>query len=491
MRSIDYILFAAYLSGILGIGLFFARRKQTVAEFHVANRAMKWLPMGCSIVAAGIGAINFTQFSEEVFLNGLYVTMAIPVFGLVAWPVWKWIIPFFHETAPLTAYEYLERRFDLNVRRLASALFIIWRGFWMAVVLYATAAFLSAVTGIDKRVLIIITGSIATAYTFAGGMRAIILTDMVQFAVLFGSLTAGAIVSANMHGGFMEVIHTAARGGQLKPFHPFDPAILSFDPTIRMTVWSVSIGALTAYLSRYGVDQRIVQRYFTARSLQDARRAFMLNIVLSVLTLSFLAFIGLAIYAFTVATVPPGTKLASMQPLALFIKSLPFGICGLLVSGLCASTMASIDSGVHSCCTALTTDFLNPRRHDDAGAGERQHAWADRWLTAGLGAAATCIAMYMHNLGSIFEIANRVINGLGSPLLGLFFIGWFGTRSITARGVFLGGIAGIAFSIYTGFAVKPLALHYYAVVNLLATILFCYLFSAISRAPGSVTAQEP
>lgn len=479
MRTVDYIVFAVYLVGILALGLAVARRKQTAADYHVASRTMWWLPIGLSIVATAFSAINFTQFSGEVFANGLYVTMAIPLFLVVAWPVSRWIIPFFYATAPISAYEYLEKRFDLRARRLASALFVIWRVFWMAVVLYATAAFLGAISNIDVLVLIFITGTVTTAYTFAGGIRSVIWTDVAQFIVLLGSLVVGAVAATSMQGGFVGVLRTASHGGILKPFHPFDPAILSFDPTIRMTMWSVGIGAFTAFLARYGVDQMVVQRYFTARSLDDARRAFYLNILLSMVTLVFLAFIGIAIYCFAQNTVITAGKPNSMMYLAAFVKSLPYGICGLLVSGLCAATMSSIDSGVHSCSTAVMSDLLNPRMNTFETANKLIDIRIDRWLTLAIGAAATVLACYVGKLGSIFEIANRIINGLGSPLLALCLLGWFG-RSITPHGFFWGGLAGIAFSIYTGFGMEGLALHYYAVINLLATLTLCWLFSVIS-----------
>ncbi|MDD4873221.1 MAG: hypothetical protein PHR77_21920, partial [Kiritimatiellae bacterium] len=158
MRTLDYVIFAIYLVGIMILGMAVSRYRQSGDDFHVAGRSMKWFPVGASILATVFSAINFTAFTEEVFSHGLYVLMAVPVFVIVAFPVIQIIMPFYHEMRPVSAYEFLEKKFDLRVRRLASGTFIIWRVFWMSVAIYATAIFLTAVTSINIYILIFIAG---------------------------------------------------------------------------------------------------------------------------------------------------------------------------------------------------------------------------------------------------------------------------------------------------------------------------------------------
>lgn len=144
-----------------------------------------------------------------------------------------------------------------------------------------------------------------------------------------------------------------------------------------------------------------------------------------------------------------------------------------LVAGLMASTMSSVDSGIHSCSTAVTTDFLKPAQAETDDYDLR----LDRWLTLILGLAATVLGCWVGQLGTIFEVANRVINGLGSPLLAIMLLGVF-SRSVTARGLLWGGMVGTCVSILVSIFLSPIALHYVAVVNLLVTLLACYGFSA-------------
>ena len=194
------------------------------------------------------------------------------------------------------------------------------------------------------------------------------------------------------------------------------------------------LGTFIAFLSRYGVDQVVVQRWFAAKSLKHARRAFWLNAGAAVFSLSLLALFGFAISAHSRLT-----GLAAPAPMAHFaalVKALPVGITGLLAAGLLAAAMSSLDSGIHSL-SAVTVRDLLPRK--------RQWSMASlRLLTLGFGLLATLGALYVGRLGSLFVIANRVLNGLGAPLLALFLVALFVPRVFSAR-AFLGRSDGTAF----------------------------------------------
>ena len=472
MNSTDYVIFISYLIGILVLGIAVSRKRQSRLDFMLAGRSMKWFPVGASIMATVFSATNFTGFAGEVLGHGLYVLMALPVFILVAFPITRVVMPYYHQFRLVSVYELLEKRFDTRVRRLASGLFIAWRIVWIAVALYATSSLLAVVTGMNLYALVFICGVITIAYTAAGGMRAVMWTDVAQCLVLMLSLVIGAVYLMNVQSAHF--FRSAAAHGLMRPFLPADTRIFSLDPTIRMTMWSVLIGTFTAFLARYGVDQKVVQRYFAAESLTGLIRGFWLNVAFSIIALLCLAVFGLA------AGMHTGTAGAAkddpMHILGFFIASLPRGICGLLVAGLFASTMSGMNTGVHSCYTAIMNDFV--RRRAPVDGAQQSGLAADRLITLGVGLLATVLACFVGKLGTVFEIANRVINGMGSPLLALFLVGMF-SGSVTSRGALLGGILGIAGSIFVSSCVQNIALHYYAVVNLLITVLACYLCSVL------------
>lgn len=496
MTGFDYIVLCAYLLAMLGIGWALRVRSGKHEDFFLAGRRMGWFPIGLSVMVTVFSAINYVAFPNEVFGYGLYVIVALPVFLLAAWPVTRIWMPFFHSMRLTSAYEYLEHRFDVRVRALASGLFILWRLFWMATALYAAAGIMAMLTGLPSAAIILLGGLVATAYTFLGGMRAVMWTDVLQFFVLFGGIALGVCYSMG-DGGIGSILSLARDGGRLKPFVPFDPAFLSLDPRIRMTLWSGLIGVLVAFLSRYGADQVVMQRYFTARNLRTAQRGLWLNAAAAVVSLTLLAFFGLAIYAHAVKTgaLPPldwsqvsplQRKGIAMKQLAAMIQSFPPGVTGLVVAGLLAATMSSIDSGINACSAAYVTDF-HKRLFTGAASDPRSDLRLDKGLTLGIGIVSVLLALALIPLigktNSIFMIVNKLINGLGSPLLALILLGMFSRRA-NAPGMLYGGIVGLCASLTVSLLVRPLSLQYYAALNLLVSVVPCYVFSLLASLLG-------
>jgi SSS family transporter len=348
----------------------------------------------------------------------------------------------------------------------------------MATAVFVPCKVLSVVTGLNVSVLILLVGLVATAYTVVGGMKAVMWTDVIQFFVLFGSILLGvAMVAMDTPGGFSGLLRTGVAAGLIEPFYPFDSQIFSPDPRIRITLWSCWIGAFTAFMARYGADQVVVQRYFTAKSLRSAQKGFRLNYMSAVFALLSLALLGLAIHAYASSSGILGEDGA--EPIfyfGAFVRSLPSGATGFVVAGLFSATLSSVDSGINSCCAAFVTDFYDRF----ARPGEGKALSVSRLVTLGLGTLVIFAALNIGRLGSVFEIANKVVNGFGSPLLAILLLGIFSRRA-NSYGMLFGGALGAVWSAYVSFGVENLALHYYAVVNLLGTLVLCYLFSLIEN----------
>jgi len=218
-----------------------------------------------------------------------------------------------------------------------------------------------------------------------------------------------------------------------------------------------------------------------------------------VLSLSLLAFFGLAVYAHAVksgviadvdwsALSPVQQKVTAMKQLAGMIRSFPPGVTGLVAAGLLAATMSSIDSGINACSAAYLTDF-HRRFFVSTETGTHSSKWLGRTLTVALGLLSTALALALIPLvgktDTLFMIVNKIINGLGAPLLVLFLLGMF-TRTANAPGVFYGGILGLLASLAISLRVRGLSLQYYAVANLLAMLAPCLLFSLAATALGHV-----
>jgi len=471
MSLIDLLILIGYFTFSLIIGLTFHNKTKTRDDYLLAGRSMGWLPVGLSIMVTAFSAINITAFSGEVLSYGLYALMSIPVFYLVSIPVKRVIIPFFHGLNITSAYEYLEIRYDRKVRQLAALMFVLWRILWIATVIYIPSRILSGMSGISLNSLILITGSIATLYTFWGGIRAVIWTDVIQFIVMITGLIASVVFVIHLvPDGIHGIIQTALPAGLLKPFKPFDVTIFSFDPRIRISFWSAIIGTFIAFLTRYGADQVVIQRYLTAKNLAQAQKGFTLNYLAAIASILLLGFLGLAIHAYFIQQGEiPQYSMLPINYFTRFVNALPPGINGLMITAIIAASMSSFDSGIHSCSTVFSVDFQNLSFFKKI---------SPQVLTLILGVLITVTALYIKDFGSVFEIANKIVNGFGSPLLALFIMGKY-SRNSSSFGAFTGGIAGLLFSSCVILFVKNLALHYYAVVNFIGTIGFIYIFSAI------------
>lgn len=473
MGVTSYAVLLIYLLVLLGIGWRFRSSGKDDTSFFLAGRSMGYFPVGLSVMVTTFSALNYLAFPGEVYKHGLYVLVSLPVFFLAAVPIVYVWMPFFHRMKIVSVYQYFEKRFDWRVRALASGLFICWRLFWMATALFASAQMMSKLTGLPLTGTILASGIIAAVYTALGGMKAVMWTDVLQFFVLFG-----AIVLCVVACGFDTAFQIAAREQRLIPWYPFDASYFSFDPRIRITFWSGLLGTFVMFLSRYGADQMVMQRYFSARDLRSAQRGLWLNGIVSVLALSLLVIFGLSLYVTEVLhSAEPGAAPEFMAAMASMIRRLPPVVSGLVAAGLFAATMSSIDSGLNSCCAAYMTDF---HAHFSG------RTVSVRGLTLAVGTLVTLLALTLIPLTarnhSLFAIINKFINALGSPLLAMMLLAMF-SRKINASGMFWGGLAGFAASLIVSLTVHDLALHYYAVMSLVLTVLFCFGFSRIAGGP--------
>ncbi len=476
MQFLDYFVIFLYLMVVLLTGFFITRRQhQNVAEYFTTNRSMTWFTVGLSVMVTAFSAVNYTGFSGEVFSHGLYVLLCLPVFLLVAIPVTKRVIPFYYQRNYATAYEFLEEKFDKPVRILAACLFILWRTFWGATILYIPTKILGLITGWNTHLIILIVGISVLFYTTYGGIRAVMMTDSLQFFVLFIGLLIGiASTVGKFSGGMSDIFMIATENGLAKPFYPFDAKIFSFDPTIRITFWSCLTGTFVAFLARYSTDQMVVQRYFTAKSLKDATKGFWLNVISAVISLSVLAVLGYVIFAHSYQQGILGQFPKPVNYFVSFVKALPVGVTGLVIAGLIAATMSSIDSGANSCTRVWISDIYELRSRKQLNLKQT------RLFSLGFGVLIILISLFVGRLGSIFEIANKVVNGFGGPLLALFAMGKY-SRYFTSSGALWSGISGAIFSGFISLFVDNLALHYYAVVNFGGTLLLGLILSLFFR----------
>ncbi len=437
-HSIDYVTLTAYFLVLVTMGLYFARVGTSSEDFFVAGRRMPWWATGLSIFGTQLSSISFMAIPAKVYATDWVYFLLQMTIIMVAFPVVFCYLPHFRRTPMTSAYEYLERRFNLQVRMYASVSFVLYQLGRMAIVLFLPAIALSTVTGISVYACILIMGVLSTLYTVIGGIRAVIWTDVVQVFVLYGgALLSLAILVSRIDGGFGAIL---TAGAEYDKFHMFN---WTWDATTT-AVWVVVVGNFFLNLVPYTSDQAVVQRYFTTRDEKAAARSIWTNAVLLLPSTLTLFLLGTGLWAFYRANpglLDPTQPTDSIFPLFI-AQQLPAGVAGLLIAAIFAASMSTLDSSLNSVSAALVTDFYARFRPQSS---DSKRLWLARALTALLGAVATAtsIALATFDIGSLWDTFQGMMGLLGGGLAGLFALGVF-FPSANGRGAMTGAVASVA-----------------------------------------------
>ncbi len=295
LATIDYAVLAFYLLAMLAVGLYFSREQHTSRDFFLAGRTMGWFPVGLSIMATLLSALSYSGIPGEGYYVGLKflamplaIWLTLPIIGGV-------ILPLYHRLGIYSIYEYLEMRYDRTTGFVSSLIFVLWRLLWLGGVLYAPCKLLIIAAGIPIPTwwLLVVLGLVSTGYTYLGGMKAVIWTDVIQ-AVIMGAglaLVIGA-VWWQLDGGFERLVEVTRGLGRTRVMET------SFDWGNKWSVWGIVPHFFLASLSFYVADQITAQRYLTTRNVSEARRSFVLNCLSVTIMVPALAFAGMSLLAF-------------------------------------------------------------------------------------------------------------------------------------------------------------------------------------------------
>lgn len=500
---IDWIIVAVYLVAMAGIGVYFSRRQTSLDQYLLADRSMGWLPVGLSLMAALNSGMDYLMQPSSTIKYGFMLVLGI--FSWVAIYPWvaKVVFPFYHRLDFYTVYEYLEARFDVRVRTLAAGIFILWRLGWMATAMYVPSLAINAVTGgqVDINTMTIVIGVLVTITTMMGGIQGVIWTDVVQFFVMFGGLIATVwVVWASVPGGLSEIWTVAASGGKLDFWPPLtDPAaaggidqFTSFF-TQPMTVVALMVALVVGRAAQYTSDQVMVQRLRTTRSIKEARQAFVINAAGDALWTIGLSFVGLALFAyFQRHALPSEYQTDKLLPYFMSL-AFPAGAVGLVIAAIAAASMSSLNSAINSCSSVAVVDLYNRvwlgrevRRGQHTEAEERTQLRASRLFTVFFGGLGTILAINVSRIGSLLEIANKLINAFTGPLFGIYILAMFSTRA-RSEAVLAGGVAGAFASYYVAYH-STIGFLWPSTFGLAATLAVGYLLAlawpAASTYPG-------
>jgi SSS family transporter len=298
--ALDYAVLAFYLLGMLVVGAYFAKEQHTSKDFFLAGRSMGWFPVGLSIMATLLSALSYTGNPGESYKEGLKM-LVTPLAVWMCFPVLAWLVmPLFYRLELYSIYEYLEHRFHLAVRVAGSAVFVVWRLLWLGGVLYAPCKVLALAMNLDERaltILMIVLGVVATAYTFLGGLKAVIWTDVIQSLVMFTGLVlmiGGVWYYVEGPGVVWAINKELGRTSFLQDSTATSDGFFG----TRWNLWGIIPHMFFAHLSFYAADQITAQRFLTTPSVRVSQRSFLLNCVSHTLMTSGLIYVGMCLLAF-------------------------------------------------------------------------------------------------------------------------------------------------------------------------------------------------
>jgi len=471
LTALDAIVFAVYFAALIAMGLYLARREKTTRDYFLGGRRIPWWAAGLSIFGTQLSAITYMGMPAKAYATDWTYIIANACIVLVAPIVVFFYLPFFRRLDITTAYEYLERRFHTAVRLFGSAAFILFQFGRMGVVIVLPAMALSAVTGIPSTISIILVGAVSTLYTVLGGIEAVIWTDVLQVGILLGgAILCLAWVVADA-GGIGPVVAAGQAEGK------FRIAQWGWDATAA-GFWVAFVGNLFIAIAPYTTDQAVIQRYLTTRDERSAARSIWTNALITIP--STLVFFSLGTALFVFYRSHPDRLSADIKTDAILpwfiVQELPPGISGLVIAGIFAATMSTLDSGMNSIATASVTDFYRRFRR---AATDRESLRIAQGLTVAIGALATGAALVIADLGdaSLWDRFFKIIGLYAGILSGVFMLGIF-TRRASGRGVLIGMTASAA---VLAFVLIRTRIHpfLYAAVGTLTCVVVGYLASLL------------
>ena len=447
LHPIDALVVVLYLTGTTALGIRLGRSQRDSRDYFIASHAIPSWAVLVSVVATETSAVTFISIPGLAYLGDFTFLQVAAGYIVGRCIVAYTLLPRYFEGDLVTAYALLERRFGLSTRRFASIVFMVTRALADSVRVFATAIPLALILqsavapAAVKPVAISVLGVLTVIYTYHGGMRAVVWTDVLQTGVyLVGAAAAIVLLGHAVPGGWSAIFAHAADAGKLRVL---DPGLTMSRP---YTLAGGVIGGAFLAMASHGADQLIVQRLLAASSLRDARRALIGSGVAVFLQFAVFLTIGVGLYSVYDAR-------SFSSPDAIFptfiLHSMPPGLVGLIVAAILATTMSTHSGAINSLAAATTHDLYLPLTGHAATAPTTLRA--GRLFTLAWGVLLTGGALLYRQQGTpVVTIALAIASFTYGGLLGGFFLAlwWRRARQVDALLAMGVGIAAMSVVVF-------------------------------------------
>jgi len=451
LTGLDWIIIIGYGIGMLLVGFYYSRKNKSSDDYLLGGRGMKSWKVGISLFATMFSAITYLALPGEMIKHGPMIFVLIFALPFVYYVVAYFFIPFIMKLQVSSAYELLERKVGVRNRWLASVYFLIMRFLWMSVIIYLVSEkIIIPIMGWSEQTALmvsIVMGIITIIYTSTGGLRGVVLTDVVQSIVLFGGTILAIVLIIRELGSPSALIPAAW------PDHW--AGWVFFDTKVRVSFLTAIISTFGWHVCTAGSDQMAIQRYLATRDVKGARRMFLNSVIMNIMVHLLLLVLGLALFAYVTAR--PGflggisilEKADSLFPRYVAIV-LPAGFSGIVIAGLLAAAMSSLSSGINSSSLSIVNDFILRTRNKTMD--EDKKIKLAQFISLGIGVIIVLLSLAMGNIrGNLLELTYKTTNLLSGPLFVPFFMSMF-IKSAKPNATFIGTLMSGISAFLVGFS---------------------------------------
>ena len=488
--SLDVIIIVLYLIGVAAFGILKGGRQKTAKDYFLSEKAIPWWAVCFAVVATETSALTFISVPGIAYVSNLFfLQLAIGyIIGRIL--VSYFLLPKYFEGELLTAYAYLERRFGAKTKNFASSVFMITRVFADGVRLYATAIPVAIIfRGYNifpgtpdwqiYSISIIIMAAITLVYTYLGGVRAVIWTDVLQmFIYIGGGVLALFVLGGLIPGSFADALSQASHLDKLAFLNfRFSANFFSEPYTFIASV----LGGMFLSMASHGTDQLIVQRLLTTESLKKSQKALIWSGIIVFIQFALFLLVGSLLFIFF-----GGAQMKSDEVFPKFIiQYMPSGVSGIIIAGLLAAAMSTLSGSISALSSTLVGDIYKPywgKNKTDSQLLTASRVMALLWAVVLILSAF----LFMNSNRAVVELGLSIASFTYGGLLGTFLLGIFfkKTKQTDAIIGFAAGILGMVFVIYF----TKIAWTWYTLIGVIFTLAaanISNLFSAKEPAKGT------
>lgn len=464
MRAIDLGVIVLYLVGITWFGAQFRKSQHSLRDYFLGGQTSPWWAIAFTIVSAETSTLTVIG-TPALSFGGNFGFLQV-VFGyLLARVVILFLfLPHYFKGDLFTAYELMQRRFGVRLRKLTAGLFLVLRALAEGVRVFAISIVISVILGTGEMGSIAAIMALTLFYTFHGGMTAVIWTDVVQMVLyIVGALVSLVVMLGMIPEGWPYVMRVAEEAGKLQlfDFH-FELSAKFFSTTYSF--WAGLIGGCFLTTASHGTEQLLVQRLLSARNQKDARTALFASWAVICFQFTLFLAIGLILWVYyRDAGMAAPEKLDRIYPQFIW-DHLPVGVAGLIMAAVLAAAMSNLSSALNSLASTSIMDFYKLRV---TGRTEAHYLKMAKMATLAWGAVLFVIAYVARHVNSVLEAGLGIASILYGALLGVFLLGVL-TKRVSERAAMAGMVAGFSVNLYVRFG-TPVAWTWYVLIGTVVT----------------------